>query len=105
MNPNGDQPTPAARLDWTSEECDALLEAYFRMVKKDAAGESYVKRQVILELQRDSLKTRTHGSIEYKFQNVSAVLAKKGLPFLKGYVPAANAQRLLAERVGVYLGR
>ena len=46
---------------------------------------------------------RTAGSIEYKFQNISAVLEEDQSPWIEGYKPARNYQALLAEEVRAYL--
>ena len=54
------------------------------------------------ELQ-DRLAGRTAGSIEYKFQNISAVLEEDQSPWIEGYKPARNYQALLAEEVRAYL--
>src|SRR5262249_21758834 len=49
------------------------------------------------------LNGRTDGSVEYKRQNISAVLVRLGLPYINGYKPAVNLQGLLAQAVEAYL--
>jgi hypothetical protein len=39
-------------------------------------------------------------SVEYKYQNISAILIDLGLPYIRGYKPAFNYQGLLADIVG-----
>jgi hypothetical protein len=72
------------------------------MLEKELAGIDYSKaehRRKIKKLFND----RSDGSIEYKHQNISAVLAKFGQPFIKGYLPRYNYQLLLEEKVIDYL--
>lgn len=45
------------------------------------------------------LDSRSEGAIEYKHQNVSAVLIDLGMPYIRGYKPAFNYQGLLASVV------
>jgi len=49
------------------------------------------------------LNNRSDGSIEYKHQNISAVLLDLGYPYIKGYKPAFNYQKLLKDVVVGYL--
>lgn len=45
------------------------------------------------------LENRSDGSIERKHQNISAILISLGHPYISGYKPLGNYQRLLAEVV------
>jgi hypothetical protein len=45
------------------------------------------------------LDSRSHSAIERKHQNVSAILLELGLPYISGYKPLGNYQRLLHEVV------
>lgn len=60
------------------------------MLADEMAGRPFVKRRqnaaVVAEI------GRTPGSVEFKYQNVSAVLSKLGSPWIFGYKPAMNAQ-------------
>jgi hypothetical protein len=49
------------------------------------------------------LKDRSEGSVEFKHQNISAVLFKHGLPPIKGYLPRYNYQQILEEQILTYL--
>lgn len=49
------------------------------------------------------LNKRTEGSIEFKHQNISAVLIEMGFPYLLGYKPAYNYQGLLKECIEAWL--
>jgi hypothetical protein len=45
------------------------------------------------------LNSRSHGSIERKHQNISAILIELGYPYISGYKPLSNYQTLLAQVV------
>ena len=49
------------------------------------------------------LNNRSDGSIEFKHQNISAVLVNNCFPYIKGYKPRFNYQHLLEEKVLDYL--
>ncbi len=49
------------------------------------------------------LNGRSDGSVEFKHQNISAVLIELGYPYIEGYKPRWNLQALLAEAVDVRL--
>lgn len=83
---------------WTTLEIDVVVESYFRMLRAQISGQHYVKRRENELVQRRT--GRSHGSVERKFQNISAVLMELGAgDFLRGYVPLRNAQRALREAV------
>lgn len=89
--------------DWSKSEVEIIVSDYFQMLALEIRGDAYNKaehRRAILPF----LKNRSEASIEFKHQNISAVLAKMGLPYISGYKPAWNYQRLLEEAVTSYLG-
>jgi hypothetical protein len=74
------------------------------MLNDELSGNIYNKtyhRNILIK----QLNTRSHSSIEFKHQNISAVLIKLGLPFIKGYMPRYNYQQILEERVIEYLNK
>jgi hypothetical protein len=79
---------PNERRNWTDGELDLILAEYFAMLNDEATGKPYSKAEHNRLLQRHI--DRTEGSIEFKHQNISAMLLKLGLPRITGYVPAAN---------------
>jgi len=98
------KPVPARPgTDWTEDEARSAVEAYFSMLAKEAKGEPYNKTSHRQELRR-LLPSRSQGSIEFKFQNISAVLAELGFPYIEGYKPRGNYQGLLTELVKEHLG-
>lgn len=84
--------------DWNAEEVQATVAAYFEMLGLEAANIPYTKTAFNAQL-RQQLKGRSKGSVELKFQNISAVLHSLDLPFISGYKPRANAQLLLRQSV------
>jgi hypothetical protein len=89
---------PKSGESWRRWEIDALVAAYFNMLSSEVRGERPVKADVNRGLQT-LLPARSRGSIEYKLQNVSAVLDEERLPSIDGYKPARNFQRELREAV------
>jgi hypothetical protein len=88
---------------WTDGDLDQIVADYFAMLADDLAGRSYVKSQHNEIL--TSRTGRTRGSVEYKYQNISAVLDKLGMHRIPGYKPAAHYQGAIAEAIGRYLVR
>jgi hypothetical protein len=88
--------------DWTVAEVAATVADYFAMLRKDLLGEEYNKSEHRTAL-RHLLSDRSDGSVEYKHQNISAVLVGMGLPYIRGYLPAGNFQALLARGVETFL--
>lgn len=84
--------------DWSAAEVQATVASYFEMLRLEAAQEHYTKTEFNAQL-RQQLRGRSKGSVELKFQNVSAVLHGLELPFISGYKPRANAQLLLRQAV------
>jgi hypothetical protein len=96
-------PEPAERRDWTEEEVSLIVADYFDMLWLDLAGQEFVKAERNRALQ-ERLNGRNRTSIEFKHQNISAVLLDMELPYLNGYKPARNYQkRLLPQAVAAYL--
>lgn len=86
-----------AGTDWTGSENEAVVAAYLQMLEDELRGVPYVKARVNQLVQRATGRSR--GSVEYKFQNVSAVLRELNHPFVNGYKPAINFQDSLRDAV------
>lgn len=82
---------------WSMQETDAIVAAYFAMLSDDLAGLSFNKAEKNRELQE--IIPRSRGSIEFKHQNISAVMLGLGQPWIAGYKPAANFQNALVDGV------
>lgn len=88
--------------DWSTIEVELIVADYFGMLLKELSGQNYKKsehRKKLLPL----LNNRSEGSIEFKHQNISAVLINLGQPYIKGYLPRYNYQSILEDKVIDYL--
>lgn len=86
---------------WRDDEQDLIVADYFAMLEKELAGEPYVKahhRAALMEQLQ-----RSNKSVEFKHQNISAVLEVLGLPRIQGYRPAMNFQNSLFDAIDRYL--
>ena len=87
---------------WTDEENELIVADYFAMLAEDIAGRPYNKSQHRRSLM-PLLRSRTEGSIEFKHQNISAVLKGLGEDWIPGYKPAFNFQMTLVDAVARWL--
>lgn len=85
------------RTPWKADEITLIVADYFEMLQLDSTGQHFVKAHRNAELQKLTGRTRT--SIEMKHQNISAVLMKLGIPWLRGYAPLTNYQEALVAEV------
>ena len=82
--------------DWSRPEVEATVADYLDMLAKELAGVPYNKtahRRQLVQV----LDNRSEQSIEFKHANISAVLIELGFPYISGYKPRSNYQRLLYE--------
>jgi hypothetical protein len=87
----------ATAAPWSDAENDLLVASYFQMLTLDLRGKPYVKAEF-----RRSVEARigrSKGSVEFKNQNVSAVLIGMGQPWIAGYKPASQFQASLVDAV------
>ncbi len=87
---------------WSLREVKLIVNDYFAMLTDELSGKKVNKsfhRKALLPL----LDNRSEGSIEYKHQNISAVLIILGQPYIRGYLPRYNYQKILEEAVIDYL--
>ena len=87
---------------WSNIEVELIVADYFTMLSNELKGENYSKathRRAILPL----LTNRSDGSVEFKHQNISAVLVNFGQPYIRGYLPRFNYQKILEDKVIEYL--
>jgi hypothetical protein len=86
---------------WSPDENRETVQAYFEMLANDLLGTPYNKAQHRRSLMRSV--NRPEKAIEFKHQNVSAVLLGLGHPWITGYKPARNFQLSLVDSVVEYL--
>lgn len=87
---------------WSEQENDLIVADYFAMLAADLAGQPYSKaqhRRALLPL----LSGRNEGAVEFKHQNISAVLKALGEEWIPGYKPAFNFQMSLVDAVARWL--
>ena len=84
---------------WTEYEVEAVVAAYFQMLRMQEMGQKPNKAEHNRRLQQ-LLPARSRQSIEYKHCNISAVLNLYGAPTLAGYKAYPNFQHLLVDIVG-----
>jgi hypothetical protein len=87
---------------WTDDENDLIVADYFAMLADDLFGRPYNKaqhRRKLLPL----LHNRSESSVEFKHQNISAVLKGLGEDWIAGYKPAFNFQLSLVDAVARWL--
>jgi len=89
--------------DWSDIEVELIIADYFAMLSDEINGIKFNKsshRRALLPL----LNNRKNSAIEFKHQNISAVLSDMGLPFIKGYLPLYNFQkRKLIPKVAAFI--
>lgn len=86
---------------WQDDELDAIIADHFVMLAADIAGRPYVKSRHSAALMAKI--GRTHRSVEFKHQNISAVLDELGLPWIPGYMPKRNYQNAIFDAIDRYL--
>ena len=87
---------------WTDAENDLIVADYFAMLADDVAGRPYNKAEHRRQL-LPRLNDRSDGSVEFKHQNISAVLKGLGEAWIMGYKPAFNFQTSLVDAVARWL--
>jgi hypothetical protein len=87
--------------DWTDAQNNLIVADHFAMLADDLAGRPYNKAAHNRTLQM--ALGRPRGAIEFKHQNVSAVLQGMGETWLTGYLPRFNFQTSLEDAVARWL--
>lgn len=86
-------------IDWTTKELTAAIKAYLEMRTLELRKQPYNKAATNRRLRDGALSKRSQGSIEYRMQNISAVLAEYGGRGISGYKPAANVGKNTKKRI------
>jgi len=89
--------------NWQDDELDVIVADYFAMLAEDLAGRPYVKSRHSAALMAQN--GRTHRSVEFKHQNISAVMDELGMPWIPGYKPKRNYQNVIFDAIDRYLTR
>jgi hypothetical protein len=86
---------------WEDDELDAIIADYFAMLDAELSRRPYMKARHSASLMERT--GRTHRSVEFKHQNISAVLEELGLPWIPGYKPKRNYQAAIFDAIDRYL--
>jgi hypothetical protein len=89
----------AVGTDWTAAEVAATVDDYLEMLAAEAMGQPYSKTEHRRALRQRLSANRTDSAIEYKHQNISAVMIALGLPYIRGYKPMGNFQEALSAEI------
>ena len=84
---------------WSDQELAAAVRGYSFMLACEETGEEYSKSDIIRELQSGVLGTRSRSAIEYRMRNISFVMTALDRKWVRGYIPARNVGRGVAERI------
>ena len=86
---------------WSDDELDAIVADYFSMLRAELSRQPYVKSHHSAVLMEQI--GRTHRSVEFKHQNISAVLEEMDWPWIFGYKPKRNFQDSIFRAIDRYL--
>lgn len=92
----------ARGADWSAIEVEACVRDYLDMLTLELNGQAYNKtrhREALLP----QLEGRSPASVEQKHRNISAVMRELGYPWIRGYKPLSNFQRILIDAVEAQL--
>ncbi len=84
--------------NWSRAEVEATVADYREMLVLELRDEPYNKAEHNRNLRR-VLNGRSHGSVERKHQNISAILIEQECQYIPGYKPLGNYQDLLFDVV------
>lgn len=87
--------------DWTDDELIVIVADYFVMLAEEIVHRPFVKSRHNAAVV--DATGRSRGSVEFKYQNISAVLEEMGLPWIQGYKPRHNFQTALFDAIDLYL--
>jgi 5-methylcytosine-specific restriction protein A len=76
--------------DWSVPEIKAAVDAYLKMLELELIDQKFNKAHENRVLRASALSTRTKGSVEFRMQNISRVLATMDRNPIRGYKPAKN---------------
>ena len=87
---------------WTDAENDLIVADYFAMLANGVEGRPYNKAKHRRQL-LPHFNFRSKGSVEFKHQNISAVLKGLSEVWITGYKPAFNFKASLIGAVARWL--
>ena len=94
-----DDTEPVAGSGWTMAEINAAVDAWVEMYQMQQSGQSFVKAEIVRNLQSDALSVRSKTSVERRFMNISAVAIALEHDYIQGYRPLSNVGRNQWDRI------
>ena len=94
-------PNSKAGSNWSDDEAAKVVTAYFELKKQQDLGLAPIKLHLYKEIGEEI--SRSHKSVERKFQNISAVLERLGIAWIPGLAPLHHFQQSLADAIESYL--
>lgn len=91
--------TPKEKSGWSDQELEASVDAYLKMLGLEQSRQTFKKSVENQLLREGPLSKRSASSVEYRMQNISAVLEQMDLPRINGYRPAKNIGAGISERI------
>lgn len=85
--------------EWTDLELKETITAYFKILRQEASGQHVNKSEINKILREGVLRSRSKGSIEFRMQNISAVLASICHPTVEGYKSRGNVGDKVRNRM------
>ena len=90
---------PKEKSGWSNDELEASVDAYLKMLSLEQSGQTF-RKSVENQLLRDGpLSKRSASSVEYRMQNISAVMEQMGLLRITGYVSAKHLGNGVSSRI------
>jgi Domain of unknown function (DUF3883) len=93
--------TEKSGTTWRDDELDLIVADYFSMLSAELSGKPYIKSRHSAALMEAT--GRSHRSVEFKHQNISAVLDELGMSWIAGYKPKRNYQNAIFDAIDRYL--
>jgi 5-methylcytosine-specific restriction protein A len=91
--------TSKEKSGWSDQELEASIDAYLKMLRLEQCGQMFKKSVENQLLREGPLKKRSASSVEYRMQNISAVMEQMDLPRIAGYVSAKNIGTKIGTRI------
>jgi 5-methylcytosine-specific restriction protein A len=91
--------TPKERTGWDDQELEASVDAYLKMLSLEQSNQTFRKADENRLLREGPLSKRSASSVEYRMQNISAVMEQMGLSHIVGYVSAKNVGTGIGNRI------
>ena len=91
--------TPKDDSGWSDEELEASVDAYLKMLDLEVRGQTFRKSVENQLLREGPLSKRSASSVEYRMQNISAVMEQLDLQRITGYVSAKNLGSGVISRI------